>query len=174
MTREEKSKVIERLTAELAENTNIYMTDVSGLNASETSKLRRACFKANIKLSVVKNTLLSKAMESSDKDFGNLSEVLVGNTALMYSEVGNSPAKLIKQFRKKSERPLLKGASIEDSVYVGDDQVEFLANIKSREELIGEIVTILQSPAKNVISALQSSESTISGVLKTLSEKNNN
>jgi large subunit ribosomal protein L10 len=174
MTREEKSKVIERLTAELAENTNIYMTDVSGLNASETSKLRRACFKANIKLSVVKNTLLSKAMESSDKDFGNLSEVLVGNTALMYSEVGNSPAKLIKQFRKKSERPLLKGASIEDSVYVGDDQVEFLANIKSREELIGEIVTILQSPAKNVISALQSSGSTISGVLKTLSENNNN
>ncbi len=174
MTREEKSKVIERLTAELAENTNIYMTDVSGLNASETSKLRRACFKANIKLSVVKNTLLSKAMESSDKDFGNLSEVLVGNTALMYSEVGNSPAKLIKQFRNKSERPLLKGASIEDSVYVGDDQVEFLANIKSREELIGEIVTILQSPAKNVISALQSSGSTISGVLKTLSEKNNN
>jgi len=174
MTREEKSKVIERLTAELAENTNIYMTDVSGLNASETSKLRRACFKANIKLSVVKNTLLSKAMESSDKDFGNLSEVLVGNTALMYSEVGNSPAKLIKQFRKKSERPLLKGASIEDSVYVGDDQVEFLANIKSREELIGEIVIILQSPAKNVISALQSSGSTISGVLKTLSEKNNN
>ena len=174
MTREEKSKVIERLTAELAENTNIYMTDVSGLNASETSKLRRACFKANIKLSVVKNTLLSKAMESSDKDFGNLSEVLVGNTALMYSEVGNSPAKLIKQFRKKSERPLLKGASIEDSVYVGDDQVEFLANIKSREELIGEILTILQSPAKNVISALQSSGSTISGVLKTLSEKNNN
>ncbi len=174
MTREEKSKVIEKLTAELAENTNIYMTDVSGLNASETSKLRRACFKANIKLSVVKNTLLSKAMESSDKDFGSLNEVLVGNTALMYSEVGNSPAKLIKQFRKKSEKPLLKGASIEDSVYVGDDQVEFLANIKSREELIGEVITILQSPAKNVISALQSSGSTISGVLKTLSENNKN
>ncbi len=174
MTREEKSKVIEKLTAELAENTNIYMTDVSGLNASETSKLRRACFKANIKLSVVKNTLLSKAIESSDKDFGSLNEVLVGNTALMYSEVGNSPAKLIKQFRKKSERPLLKGASIEDSVYVGDDQVEFLANIKSREELIGEVITILQSPAKNVISALQSSGSTISGVLKTLSENNKN
>lgn len=174
MTREEKSKVIEKLTAELAENTNIYMTDVSGLNASETSKLRRACFKANIKLSVVKNTLLSKAMESSDKDFGSLNEVLVGNTALMYSEVGNSPAKLIKQFRKKSERPLLKGASIEDAIYVGDDQVEFLANIKSREELIGEVITLLQSPAKNVISALQSSGSTISGVLKTLSENNKN
>ncbi len=174
MTREEKSKVIERLTTELAENTNIYMTDVSGLDASETSKLRRACFKANIKLSVVKNTLLSKAMETSEKDFGNLDEVLVGNTALMYSEVGNSPAKLIKQFRKKSERPLLKGASIEDAIYVGDDQVEFLANIKSREELIGEVITLLQSPAKNVISALQSSGSTISGVLKTLSENNKN
>jgi len=174
MTREEKSKVIERLTTELAENTNIYMTDVSGLDASETSKLRRACFKANIKLSVVKNTLLSKAMETSEKDFGNLDEVLVGNTALMYSEVGNSPAKLIKQFRKKSERPLLKGASIEDAIYVGDDQVEFLANIKSREELIGEVMTLLQSPAKNVISALQSSGSTISGVLKTLSENNKN
>ena len=143
MTREEKSKVIEKLTTELAENTvNIYMTDVSGLDASETSKLRRACFKANIKLSVVKNTLLSKAMETSEKDFGNLDEVLVGNTALMYSEVGNSPAKLIKQFRKKSERPLLKGASIEDAIYVGDDQVEFLANIKSREELIGEVITL--------------------------------
>ena len=174
MTREEKSKVIERLTTELAENTNIYMTDVSGLDASETSKLRRACFKANVKLSVVKNTLLSKAMESSEKDFGNLDEVLVGNTALMYSEVGNSPAKLIKQFRKKSERPLLKGASIEDAIYVGDDQVEFLANIKSREELIGDVITLLQSPAKNVISALQSSGSTISGVLKTLSENNKN
>lgn len=174
MTREEKSKVIEKLTTELAENTNIYMTDVSGLDASETSKLRRACFKANIKLSVVKNTLLSKAMETSEKDFGNLDEVLVGNTALMYSEVGNSPAKLIKQFRKKSERPLLKGASIEDAIYVGDDQVEFLANIKSREELIGEVITLLQSPAKNLISALQSSGSTISGVLKTLSENNKN
>jgi len=174
MTREEKSKVIERLTTELAENTNIYMTDVSGLDASETSKLRRACFKANIKLSVVKNTLLSKAMETSEKDFGNLDEVLVGNTALMYSEVGNSPAKLIKQFRKKSEKPLLKGASIEDAIYVGDDQVEFLANIKSREELIGDVITLLQSPAKNVISALQSSGSTISGVLKTLSENNKN
>ncbi len=174
MTREEKSKVIERLTTELAENTNIYITDVSGLDASETSKLRRACFKANIKLSVVKNTLLSKAMETSEKDFGNLNEVLVGNTALMYSEVGNSPAKLIEEFRKKSERPLLKGASIEDAIYVGDDQVQFLANIKSREELIGDVITLLQSPAKNVISALQSSGSIISGVLKTLSENNKN
>ena len=174
MTREEKSNVIKNLTAELAENTNVYITDISGLNANETSNLRRACFKAGIKLLVVKNTLLSKAMESSERDFGNLNEVLVGNTALMYSEVGNTPAKLIKQFRKKSDKPVLKGASIEDSVYFGDDQVEFLANIKSKEELIGEVITILQSPAKNVISALQSSGSILSGVLKTLSEKNEN
>tara|TARA_B100000902_G_C27297399_1_gene910813 strand:- start:1774 stop:2295 length:522 start_codon:yes stop_codon:yes gene_type:complete len=171
MTREEKSKVIERLTAELADNTNIYMTDASGLNAIDTSKLRRACFKANIKLSVVKNSLLAKAMEASEKDFGELNQVLVGNTALMYSEVGNSPAKLIKEFRKKSEKPILKGASIEDTVYLGDDQVSFLANIKSKEELIGEIISILQSPSKNLISALLSSKSTISGVLKTLADK---
>ncbi|MBT3754196.1 MAG: 50S ribosomal protein L10 [Flavobacteriaceae bacterium] len=172
MTREEKSKVIERLTAELADNTNIYMTDVSGLNAVQTSSLRRACFKANIKLSVVKNTLLSKAMETSDRDFGDLNQVLVGNTALMYSEIGNSPAKLIKAFRKKADKPLLKGASIEDAIYLGDDQIKALCNIKSREELIGEVISILQSPAKNLISALQSGGATISGVLKTLSNRN--
>ena len=171
MTREEKSKVIERLTAELSDNTNIYMTDASGLNAIDTSKLRRACFKANIKLSVVKNSLLAKAMEASERDFGELNQVLVGNTALMYSKVGNSPAKLIKEFRKKSEKPILKGASIEEAVYLGDDQVSFLANIKSREELIGEVITILQSPSKNLISALLSSKSKISGVLKTLADK---
>jgi len=171
MTKEEKSKVIERLTAELADNNNIYMTDASGLNSVETSKLRRACFKANVKLSVVKNTLLSKAMDASQKDFSELKQVLVGNTALMYSEIGNTPAKLIKEFRKKSEKPILKGASIEDAVYLGDDQLATLANIKSREELIGEIISILQSPTKNVISALKSSGSKISGVLKTLAEK---
>jgi large subunit ribosomal protein L10 len=171
MTREEKSKVIKRLTAELADNTNIYMTDASGLSAVETSKLRRACFKANVKLSVVKNTLLAKAMEASEKDFGELNQVLVGNTALMYSEIGNSPAKLIKEFRKKSEKPILKGAAIEDAVYIGDDQISILSNIKSREELIGEVISLLQSPTKNLISALQSSGSTISGVLKTLAQR---
>ncbi len=172
MTKEEKSIVIKRLTAELADNTNIYLTDTSGLNAVETSKLRKACFKANVKLSVVKNTLLAKAMEASEKDFGELNQVLVGNTALMYSEVGNSPAKLIEEFRKKSDKPILKGAAIEDAVYLGDDQISILANIKSKEELIGEVILLLQSPAKNVISALQSGGSIISGVLKTLSEKN--
>ncbi|MEK9530252.1 MAG: 50S ribosomal protein L10 [Flavobacteriaceae bacterium] len=171
MTREEKATVIEQLTAQLADNTNIYLTDASGLNAETTSKLRRACFKANIKMAVVKNTLLAKAMEASDKDFGDLSSVLVGNTAMLFSETGNAPAKLIKEFRKKSDRPILKGAFIEEAVYLGDDQVEALVNIKSKDELVGEIITLLQSPAKNVVSALQSGGGTLAGIIKTLSEK---
>ena len=171
MTREEKSQVIEELTAQLADNANIYLTDISGLNAVDTSNLRRACFKANVRLSVVKNTLLEKAMEASDKDFGDLPTTLKGNTSVMYSETGNGPAKVIKAFRKKSERPLLKGAFIEESIYIGDDQLDTLVEIKSREELIGEIVGLLQSPAKNVISALKSSGGALAGILKTLSEK---
>jgi large subunit ribosomal protein L10 len=110
-------------------------------------------------------------MEASDKDFGDLQEVLKGNTSLMFSEVGNTPAKLIKTFRKKSEKPVLKGAYIQEAIYIGDDQIDVLESIKSKEELIGEVITILQSPAKNVISALQSGGSNISGILKTLSER---
>lgn len=171
MTREEKSVVIEQLTAQLADSANIYLADISGLNALDTSNLRRACFKAGVSLSVVKNTLLAKAMESSDKDFGELAEVLKGNTSLMFAETGNAPAKVIKEFRKKSERPLLKGAFIEEAIYVGDDQLDALVEIKSREELIGDIVGLLQSPAKNVISALKSGGGTLAGIVKTLSEK---
>ena len=171
MTREEKSQVIEELTGQLAENANIYLADISGLNAGSTSDLRRACFKANVKLAVVKNTLLEKAMEASDKDFGDLPSTLKGNTSVMYSETGNAPAKVIKAFRKKSEKPLLKGAFIEEAVYIGDDQLDMLVNIKSKEELIGDIIGLLQSPAKNVISALKSSGGTLAGILKTLSEK---
>ncbi|RED47367.1 LSU ribosomal protein L10P [Winogradskyella eximia] len=171
MTREEKSQVIEELTAQLADNTNIYLTDISGLDAVATSNLRRACFKSNIKLAVVKNTLLEKAMDASDKDFGDLPTILKGNTSVMYSETGNAPAKVIKEFRKKSEKPLLKGAFIEESIYIGDDLLDALVDIKSREELIGEIVGLLQSPAKNVISALKSSGGTIAGIVKTLSER---
>jgi large subunit ribosomal protein L10 len=171
MTREEKSQVIEELTAQLAENTNIYLADISGLNAETTSNLRRACFKADVKLAVVKNTLLEKAMEASDKEFGDLPSTLKGNTSVMYSETGNAPAKVIKAFRKKSEKPLLKGAFIEEAIYIGDDQLDMLVDIKSREELIGEIIGLLQSPAKNVVSALQSSGGKLSGILKTLSQK---
>jgi large subunit ribosomal protein L10 len=171
MTREEKSQVIEELTAQLADNANIYLADISGLNAGNTSDLRRACYKANVQLSVVKNTLLSKAMEASDRDFGELPTVLKGNTSVMYSETGNAPAKVIKNFRKKAEKPLLKGAFIEETVYIGDDQLDMLVDIKSKEELIGEIVGLLQSPAKNVISALKSGGGTIAGLIKTLSER---
>jgi large subunit ribosomal protein L10 len=171
MTREEKSQVIENLTAQLTENPIIYLADISGLNANGTSNLRRACFKAGIKLSVVKNTLLAKAMEKSDKDFGNLNETLKGNTSLMFSETGNAPAKIIKEFRKKSDKPLLKGAYIEESVYIGDDQLDKLVDIKSKEELLGDIIGLLQSPAKNVISALKSGGNTIAGIVKTLSER---
>ena len=171
MTKEQKVQEIQDLTDKLSLVKNLYLTDIAGLDAVQTTALRRACFNSNIKLSVVKNTLLEKAMEASDKDFGNLKEVLKGNTSLMFSDVGNTPAKLIKNFRKKSEKPLLKGAYIEEAIYIGDDQIDVLESIKSKEELIGEVITLLQSPAKNVISALQSGRSNISGILKTLSER---
>lgn len=171
MTREEKANVIEDLTAQLADNATIYLADISGLNAGTTSDLRRACFKAGIKLSVVKNTLLAKAMEASDKDFGDLPTVLKGNTSLMFAEASNGPAKLIKTFRKKSDKPLLKGAFVQESIYIGDDQLDTLVNIKSREELIGDVIMLLQSPAKNVISGLKSGGGKLAGILKTLSEK---
>ncbi|UMB60526.1 50S ribosomal protein L10 [Lutibacter sp. A80] len=171
MTREEKSQVIEAITTKLTGQSVIYLADISGLNALDTSNLRRACFKANIKLAVVKNTLLEKAMEKSDKDFGDLPTVLKGNTSILLSDTGNAPAKLIKEFRKKSDKPLLKGAYVAEAIYVGDDQLETLVNIKSKEEVIGEIITILQSPAKNVVSALQSGGNKLSGIIKALSEK---
>jgi len=171
MTREEKSQVIETLTAELSEAKTLYLTDTAGLNAKDTTALRRACFKAGIRLSVVKNTLLSKAMDASDKEFGDLKEVLKGNTSLMFSEVGNAPAKVIKDFRKKSDKPVLKGAYIEEAVYVGDDQIDFLVAIKSKEELIGDIITLLKSPANNVVSGLKSGGGKLAGIIKTLSER---
>jgi len=171
MTKEEKAIVIEDLTAQLADNSTIYLADISGLDALATSALRRACFKANIKLSVVKNTLLAKAMEASEKEFGELPEILKGNTSLMFSETGNGPAKLIKSFRKKSDKPLLKGAFVEEAIYVGDENLNTLVDIKSKEEMIGEIIGLLQSPAKNVISGLKSGGGKLAGILKTLSEK---
>jgi large subunit ribosomal protein L10 len=171
MTREEKSQVIENLTAQLSESTIIYLADISGLDADATSRLRRACFKAGVSLNVVKNTLLQKAMESTDKDFGKLPEILKGNTSLMVSETGNAPAKVIKEFRKKSDKPLLKGAFIEEAIFIGDEQLDKLVEIKSKEEVIGDIIGLLQSPAKNVISALKSGGNTIAGLVKTLSER---
>ncbi|HDZ03674.1 hypothetical protein LCGC14_0347170 [marine sediment metagenome] len=171
MTREEKATVIKDLTTQLADSTTIYVADISGLNASTTSDLRRACFKANIRLAVVKNTLLAKAMEASEKEFGELPETLKGSTSLMFSDVANAPAKLIKNFRKKSNKPLLKGAFVEEAVYIGDENLDALVSIKSKEEMIGEIIGLLQSPAKNVISGLKSGGGKLAGILKTLSER---
>jgi large subunit ribosomal protein L10 len=155
MTREEKSIAIEELTAQLAGTNIIYVSDISGLNAETTSDLRRACFKAGIKLEVVKNTLLAKAMEASDNDYGDLPSVLTGNSAIFISDIANAPGKIIKDFRKKSDKPVLKGAFINSEIYIGDDHLDALATIKSKEELIGEIIGLLQSPAQRVISALQ-------------------
>jgi large subunit ribosomal protein L10 len=171
MTREEKSTVIKDLTTKLADSSNVYLADISGLNATLTSDLRRACYKADVKLMVVKNTLLAKAMESSDKEFGELTGILKGSTSIMLSETGNAPAKVIKTFRKKNEKPVLKGAYVAESVYVGDEYLDALVDIKSKDEVIGDIIGSLQSPAKNVISALKSSGGKLAGILKTLSEK---
>ena len=155
MTREEKSIAIEDLTAQLAGTNIVYVSDISGLDAETTSNLRRACFKAGIKLEVVKNTLLAKAMEASDNDYGDLPSVLTGNSAIFIADVANAPGKIIKDFRKKAAKPILKGAYINSEIYIGDDQLDTLATIKSKEELIGEIIGLLQSPAQRVISALQ-------------------
>ena len=172
MNKNEKQLMIDDLSKRLDDNNVIYITDISDLDAVATSALRRQCFAKNIKLSVVKNTLLKKAMENvQGKDFTELYDVLPGPTAIMLSETGNLPAKLIKDFRKKNDKPVLKGAFVEESVYVGDEQLNSLVDIKSKDELLGEIVGLLQSPAKNVISALTSGKSTIAGLVKTLSEK---
>ena len=171
MTKEEKSIAIDEITDILKSNQNIYLADISGLNALQSSSLRRMCFKAGVKLSVVKNTLLEKAMVSSSKDFGDLMDTLIGNTSIMIAESSSAPAKVIKNFRKKSEKPILKGAMIDEDIYMGDDQLEILFAIKSKEELIGEIIALLQSPAKNVISALKSSGGKLSGIIETLSKK---
>ena len=154
MTREEKSIAIGDLAAQLAGTNIVYVADISGLNAETTSNLRRACYKAGIKLEVVKNTLLAKAMEASDKDYGDLPLTLKGNTSIFIAEVANAPAKIIKDFRKKSDKPVLKGAYINQEIYIGDNLLDSLVNLKSRDEVIGEIIGLLQSPAKRVIAAL--------------------
>ena len=172
MTKEEKSKYIDDLATKLSETGVFYLTDTAGLNVETVNALRERCFKGNIELRVVKNTLLKKAMEKiEDKNYEELYGVLGGPTAIMFSEVGNAPAKLIKEFRKKNDKPLIKGAFIDEAIFTGDDNLEFLSAIKSKEELIGEIIGLLQSPAKNVISGLKSGGSTIAGLIKTLSER---
>jgi large subunit ribosomal protein L10 len=171
MKREDKSVLIDSLTEQIKASTHFYLADVSEMNAQDTSALRRECFKKNIKMQVVKNTLLKKALEKAGRDTSDLYPALVNNTTIMFSEVGNGPAKLIKEFRKTHKKPLFKAAFVEEACYVGENQLENLVNIKSKEELIGDIIMLLQSPAKNVIASLQSGGQTLTGVLKTLSNK---
>ncbi len=171
MNRDEKNRIIDNLTDSLSQARHFYLTDISDLNAETTSKLRRACFEKEITLVVVKNTLLKKAFEKFEGKFDGLIGALSDSTSIMFSQVNNVPAKLIKEFRKTSEKPVLKAAFVEESIYIGDDQLDALSGIKSREELIGDIVLLLQAPARNVISALQSGSSKLAGIIKTLSEK---
>lgn len=171
MKKEQKSQLIDTLAEQINQSNYLYVTDISDLNSVDTSKLRRLCFRRNIKLIVTKNTLLKKAMEKTCRDFSELFPVLKGSTSIMLADINNVPAKLIKEFRANSPKPILKGAYVEESFYIGDDQLDALINIKSKNELIGDIISILQSPVQNVLSALQSGGSNLSGILKTLSEK---
>ena len=171
MNKQEKNQMIEILDGMLNENNNFYLADISGLTAEENSALRRLCFKREVSLQVVKNTLLKKAFEKNKSDFTDLYDVLVGNTSIMQAEAGNAPAKVIQEFRKKNDKPLLKAAHIEESLYIGDENLTALADLKSKDELIGDIITLLQSPAKNVISSLQSGGNKLSGIVKALEER---
>jgi large subunit ribosomal protein L10 len=171
MKREDKGKIIEDLTVQLNEAKNFYLTDISDLTANEVSALRRKCFKENVQLLVVKNTLLRKALEKSDGQYDEVYKYLKGHTSVMLAETNNVPAKLIKEFRRDHKKPLLKAAYIEQSIYAGDSQLGALINIKSKEELLGDVIALLQSPMRNVISSLQSGANILHGVLKTLSER---
>jgi large subunit ribosomal protein L10 len=171
MRREEKLAIIDSLAEKFREYSHFYLTDTAQLNAEDTSALRRKCFENDIKLIVVKNTLLKRALEQSGVNFEELFPVLKGTTSIMFANAGNTPAKLIKEFRKQHDKPVLKAAYVQESIYVGDNMLEALVSIKTKEELIGDIILLLQSPAKNVISALQSGGNKLHGVLETLSKK---
>lgn len=172
MNKIEKAKYIDDLTAELTANNIIYLTDTAELTVETVNTLRRRCFQANIKIRVVKNALLQKAMERVEgKNFEGLYDTLKGATSIMLSDVANDPAKLIQDFRKKNAKPILKGAYIDEAIFIGDHQLLILESLKSKEELVGEIIGLLQSPAKNVLSGIQSAGGKLAGILKTLEQR---
>jgi large subunit ribosomal protein L10 len=172
MTREEKDLQIKELQQMLADNSVVYLTDASGLNAEATTQLRRACYKNDIRMRVVKNSLLRRAMDATEgSDYSELYEVLTGQTALLLGNVGNGPAKILKEFRKKNDKPVLKAAYVEESCYLGDNQLDALTAIKSKDELIADVIALLQSPMKNVVGALKSGGNTLSGLVKALEER---
>lgn len=171
MRREEKNVIIDGLTEQINNASHFYLTDISELNAEDTSSLRRKCFEKDIKLVVVKNTLLKQALEKSEGNFDELYDILKNSTSVMFCETGNIPAKLIKEFRKVHERPVLKAAFVEESIYLGDEQLETLSSLKSKDELIGDVLLLLQSPMKNLLSAMQSGGNNLAGVVQTLAER---
>ncbi|MFI3287924.1 MAG: 50S ribosomal protein L10 [Rikenellaceae bacterium] len=174
MKREEKLQLASEIAVSLGQYAHYYVADISGLNAEQTTNLRKACYEKEIKLQVVKNTFFGKALEAAGIANEEISAILEGPTAVMYTQTGNAPAKLIKAFRKEanSDRPILKGAFVDQCTYIGEDQLATLENIKSREELIADVVALLQSPAKNVISGLQGSAGhKIAGLVKTLESR---
>jgi large subunit ribosomal protein L10 len=175
MRKEEKAVLIDDLKSKFDENSNFYITDSSALTVEQINNFRRICFDKGIEVLVVKNTLAKKALESFDegRNYAKLYDSLHGPTTLLFSSTANLPAKIIKEFRKSAEKPVIKAAYIDTSIFVGDDQMDALVNLKSKEQLIGEIIGLLQSPAKNVISALKSGGSTIAGLVKTLQERAN-
>ena len=172
MKKEDKSLIIEKIGAELEKYSCFYLVETTGLNAEETSELRRECFKDDIRLMVVKNTLLHKALEKSGRDYSEIYSALHGSTSIMFSNIGNAPAKLLKRvIKKNAELPALKAAYVEETVYLGADQLDSLSKIKSKNELIADVMALLQSPAKNVVSALTSGGGKLHGILETLSKK---
>lgn len=174
MTREEKAQLISDLTAKLKETDHFYITDTSGLTVKEVNKFREMCFKKGVEYKLVKNTLIKKALDNVEGDFSSLDDVLKGTSGIMFvNETANAPAKIIKDFKKSDpeERPTFKAASIDSDLFIGEDNLGALASLKSKQELIGDVVTLLQSPAKNVLSLLQSGEQKLAGIVKTLSER---
>jgi large subunit ribosomal protein L10 len=171
MRREEKNAIIDGLADQINKASHFYLTDISELNAADTSSLRRICFERDIELVVVKNTLLRQALDKSEGNFAELYDTLKNSTSVMFCETGNVPAKLIKEFRRAHERPLLKAAFVEESIYLGDEQLDTLASLKSKNELIADVLLLLQSPMKNLLSAMQSGGNNLAGVLKTLAER---
>jgi large subunit ribosomal protein L10 len=171
MNREEKHELVLALQEKMQEFGNFYIADTSSLSVEKVNNIRRKCFESGIEMQVAKNTLIRKAIEGLEGDASEIFTALKGQSALLFSTTGNGPAKLIKALRKTSDKPLLKGAYIDTAVYVGDNQLDTLVSLKSREELIGDIIGLLQSPAKNVVSALKSSGGKIAGIVKTLQER---
>ena len=171
MTKEEKHELVIALTEQMKEYGNFYITDTSNLTVAKINDIRRQCFDSDITMKVAKNSLIQKAMEAAGGDYSPIYDVLKGSSSILFSKSATAPAKLIKKLRKKGEKPILKAAYIDSSVFIGDNQIDTLINLKSKEQLIGEIIGLLQSPAKNVVSALQSGGNILAGLVKTLQER---